>query len=48
MPKLCPDPAFLTFWTLLTEREMSNLQIPDKGWGNKSPSPHHRFKAFNL
>src|SRR5262245_6949058 len=42
VPKLCPHPAFLTVLDLLTEREMSNLQIPGMAWGIKSPSPHHR------
>jgi len=38
VPKLCPDPACLTFLAVVAECEMSNLQIPRVGWGFRSPS----------
>lgn len=43
VPKLCPDPAFLTVLACVIERRVSNLQNPRRGWGSKPPSPHHRF-----
>jgi hypothetical protein len=47
VPKLCPDPAFLTFLAVVAECGMSNLQIPRVAWEFQSPSLHRpNFSSY--